>query len=79
MKLKVGDFVEVLDEDLSGKVFSVENNNVTIQTEDGFELEFDAWRMARFLCVGIFGSGRCFLSVICVEKNKKIKNVLKTL
>jgi len=41
MSLKAGDYVDVLDENLSGEVIFVKNNIVTIQTEDGFELEFE--------------------------------------
>ena len=40
MMFKVGDFVEVLDEDLSGEVIFVRGGLVTIQTDDDFELEF---------------------------------------
>lgn len=47
MKLEIGDFVEVLDEDLSGKVIFIKNNNVIIVTEDGFELEFDASQLLK--------------------------------
>lgn len=38
--LKVGDEVEVLDEDITGKIVNIKNNNVIIQTTDGFEHEF---------------------------------------
>ncbi len=38
--IKKGDTVEVLDERISGKVISVKNNEVVIETEDGFEMTF---------------------------------------
>lgn len=47
MSLKVGDFVEVLDEDFSGKVICVKDYQVTIQTEDNFELEFEASQLIK--------------------------------
>jgi len=47
MSFKVGDLVEVLDEDLSGEVIFVNNNHVVIQTDDDFELEFDASQLVK--------------------------------
>lgn len=47
MSLKVGDFVEVLDEDLSGEVIFVKNERVIIITEDGFELEFETSQLIK--------------------------------
>jgi dsDNA-specific endonuclease/ATPase MutS2 len=47
MKLKVGDFVEVLDEDLSGEIIFINNNKVIIQTEESFELEFEASQLIK--------------------------------
>ena len=40
MHLSLGDTVSVLDEDISGKVVRLRNSIVTIETKDGFELEF---------------------------------------
>jgi hypothetical protein len=40
MSFKVGDYVEVLDEDLSGTIIFIKNDKVVIQTNDDFELEF---------------------------------------
>ncbi|WP_240463080.1 Smr/MutS family protein [Mesonia aquimarina] len=40
MKLNKGDFVEVLDEPLSGTIVSLENDDVELETEDGFLLRF---------------------------------------
>tara|TARA_R110002012_G_scaffold206357_1_gene376125 strand:- start:39347 stop:39901 length:555 start_codon:yes stop_codon:yes gene_type:complete len=37
----IGDTVAVLDDDLSGVVSKVKNNVVTIETLDGFELDFE--------------------------------------
>lgn len=42
MDFEVGDAVLVLDEDLSGTVTQVETDLITIETEDGFELQFQA-------------------------------------
>ncbi|MEZ4797322.1 MAG: Smr/MutS family protein [Flavobacteriaceae bacterium] len=47
MSFKVGDFVEVLDEDFSGKVIFAKDCQVTIQTEDGFELEFESSQLIK--------------------------------
>ena len=40
MNYKVGDEVTVLDEDLSGIVKAIKEGIVTIETKDGFDLEF---------------------------------------
>ena len=47
MSLKTGDYVDVLDEDLSGEIISVRNGWVTIQTDDGFELEFETSQLIK--------------------------------
>ncbi len=47
MSLKVGDYVDVLDEDLSGEVIFVKKNLVTIQTEDDFEFEFETTQLVK--------------------------------
>ena len=41
MSLKVGDYVEVLDENLSGKILKIDAEEATIETDDGFNLEFN--------------------------------------
>ncbi len=38
--IKVGDKVSVLDEPISGRVVSVDANQVVVETEDGFEMSF---------------------------------------
>ncbi len=38
--MKIGDFVSVLDDDISGIVTSVKNGDVTIVTNDDFEMQF---------------------------------------
>lgn len=40
MAFKLGDFVLVLDEDLSGVVKQIKGNSISIETEDGFLLDF---------------------------------------
>jgi len=47
MPLKIGDYVDVLDEDLSGEVVFAKNNIITIQTEDDFEFEFDVSQLVK--------------------------------
>lgn len=42
MKLKIGDTVDVLDDLLSGKIISVSGDTITIETDEGFELDFKA-------------------------------------
>lgn len=40
MNLKIGDVVDVLDDALSGTIIAIMSNTVTIETDEGFELEF---------------------------------------
>ena len=42
MKLKVGDSVSVLDEDLKGIIVKIIDDTITIESNDGFALEFSA-------------------------------------
>jgi DNA-nicking Smr family endonuclease len=41
MKFKLGDKVLVLDEDLSGIIKHIDGNTVSVETEDGFVLDFN--------------------------------------
>ncbi|EGV43896.1 DNA mismatch repair protein MutS [Bizionia argentinensis JUB59] len=41
MMFKVGDAVAVLDDDLSGIITKIKGENITIETPDGFELDFE--------------------------------------
>ncbi|WP_298894898.1 Smr/MutS family protein [uncultured Psychroserpens sp.] len=40
MHLKIGDHVSVLDEDINGVIIQIFGNTITIETEDGFDMEF---------------------------------------
>ena len=45
MSFKKGDFVSVLDEDMSGTVLKVDGLTVSVETEDGFILDFEAYEL----------------------------------
>ena len=47
MSYSKGDMVSVLDEDITGTVVSAKANKVTVETEDGFLLDFDASELVR--------------------------------
>lgn len=40
MSFKIGNTVEVIDDAIKGKVIAVEKNNITIETDDGFPMQF---------------------------------------
>ncbi len=42
MKIKIGDTVETIDDDISGIVTKVSDNTITIEDTDGFEFQFEA-------------------------------------
>ncbi|MBU3822361.1 DNA mismatch repair protein MutS [Flavobacteriaceae bacterium XHP0103] len=47
MGFKIGDSVLVVDEDLSGVVMEVKGNAVTIETEEGFLLDFQNYELIK--------------------------------
>ena len=47
MKLKIGDFVSVLDADLSGRVTAIKNKIICIETNAGFEMNFEAYELVK--------------------------------
>ncbi|MFL1012110.1 hypothetical protein [Flavisericum labens] len=47
MSLKAGDFVLVLDEALSGRVKAINGNSVTIETDEGFLLNFESHELVK--------------------------------
>ena len=47
MIFSLGDYVLVLDEDLSGVVRKIKDGNITIETDDGFMLNFKANQLVR--------------------------------
>lgn len=47
MDFKVGDRVELLDDDLSGVVKGIKGDEVKIETEDGFEMDFPADQLVK--------------------------------
>ncbi|WP_179352224.1 Smr/MutS family protein [Winogradskyella vidalii] len=42
MKFKVGDSVETLDDDIFGVITKILGNQITVEDNDGFELQFEA-------------------------------------
>lgn len=40
-KFVIGDFVEVLDETIKGKIIAIQQGKITLATEDGFEIAFE--------------------------------------
>jgi len=47
MMLKKGDRVEVIDDALDGVVHDVQNDSITIKTEDGFLMNFEAQELVK--------------------------------
>lgn len=48
MRFNIGDTVLVLDEDLSGVVKEINGDMITIETEDGFELQFQTKDLIKY-------------------------------
>jgi hypothetical protein len=47
MSFKVGDFVLVLDEDLSGEIKKISGKTISIETDDGFLLDFQSHELVK--------------------------------
>ncbi len=47
MKLKIGDKVDVLDDTLSGIITAINGDIITIETTDGFDLDFNAIELVK--------------------------------
>lgn len=47
MNFKVGDHVETIDDIIKGKITSIHGNSVTIETNEGFPLNFDAAELVK--------------------------------
>ncbi|MCL5129111.1 Smr/MutS family protein [Algibacter sp. L4_22] len=68
MKFKVNDFVLVLDENLSGSIKSISGNTISIETTDGFLLDFEAGELVKDTSKSDFKSG--------IFSHKSISSVL---
>ncbi|WP_178987948.1 Smr/MutS family protein [Winogradskyella schleiferi] len=42
MKFKVGDKVETIDDDITGIITRISENTITVEADDGFDLQFEA-------------------------------------
>ena len=47
MKFQIGDRVSVLDDDINGMIKSISGATITIETEDGFEMEYEAHELIK--------------------------------
>ena len=47
MKFKIGDKVQAMDDDLEGVVIKADDTSVTIETSEGFEMEFNPSELVR--------------------------------
>lgn len=47
MRFKIGDYVLVLDEDLSGVVKQISGDTISIETEDGFLIDFESHELVK--------------------------------
>ncbi|PTX62632.1 Smr domain-containing protein [Kordia periserrulae] len=47
MKFQVGDYVETIDDVIKGVVQSIDGNSITIETDEGFPLRFEASELVK--------------------------------
>ena len=79
MDFKIGDRVEALDEDLMGTITKIAGNKITIETTDGFELEFSNKELVKsvdnnFLGANVF-SKSSLSEAISQKETKKRKSI----
>jgi len=79
MEFKVGDRVEALDENLIGTVTKITGQRITIETTDGFELEFSKTELVKRGDDGLLGanvfSKTSFSEAVSQKETKKRKSV----
>ncbi|AUS06176.1 Smr/MutS family protein [Pseudotamlana carrageenivorans] len=80
MSFKIGDHVLVLDEDISGTITQIKAQTITIETEDGFLLEFQSNELVKSqkeaALTGLF-SKTTIHSVISEKEQPKRKHQAK--
>ena len=46
----IGDLVSVIDDDLSGRIITINGQLITIETHDGFNLDFETHELVKIKC-----------------------------
>jgi len=80
MGFKVGDRVEALDEDLIGTVIKIIGDRITIETTDGFDLEFSNTELVKSANHDILGANifsKTSLSEAVSQKETKKRKSIK--
>ncbi len=77
MDFKIGDKVDALDEDLSGTVAKIAGSRITIETTDGFEIEFSEKELVKVgdgtsLSANIFSTTSLSEAVSQKESKKRV-------
>ncbi len=76
MLFKVGQRVSVLDEDISGTITTVKNENITIETDDGFEFDFRPTELV--LDQGLNFSNKVSVEILKEKEQSKKQSTKKT-
>ena len=78
---KIGDKIAVLDDDLSGTIIKIKSNTITIETLDGFELDFEPNEIVKLSndlsSLNIFDS-KSYSSVITEKTEQPKRSFVKT-
>ncbi len=73
MKIKVGDKVETIDDNISGIVTRVTKNTIAIETQDGFELEFEVSELMLIETDEAYRNSLLHSDIASAKKEKEIK------
>ena len=80
MKFKIGDTVEAIDEAISGKIINVKGNMITIETSDGFPIEFSVNNLMLQRTAALEGDLFATTSLeeaVSVKESKKPRSIKK--
>ncbi len=72
MKINEGDIIAVIDEPITGKVISIQNDEVTIESEDGFDMSFGINEIVKIESTTLMNP-----SYTEVQKNLQEKEIFK--
>ncbi len=70
MKMKIGDRVEVVDDTITGVITAIQNHQVTIETDDGFPMQFQE---VELILEQGFSITRAALQQAIQQKSKPVK------
>ena len=73
-QMKIGSFVEVLDDAFKGKIIKIKGDDAVLETEDGFELTFPLAQLIPIGDASVIKQGSRFSDIESAKTEKIVKN-----